>query len=28
FDANNYPLIVVKQGMKKGNPVWTWGGTD
>ena len=28
FDPNNYPLIVLKQGMKIGNPVWTWGGTD
>jgi hypothetical protein len=28
YDANNYPLIVLKQGIKKGNPVWTWGGTD
>ncbi len=28
FDPNDYPLIVLKQGMKTGNPVWTWGGTD
>jgi hypothetical protein len=28
FDPNQYPLIVLKQGIKKGNPVWTWGGTD
>jgi hypothetical protein len=28
FDPNNYPLIILKQGMKIGNPVWTWGGTD
>jgi len=28
FDPNDYPLIVLKQGMKIGNPVWTWGGTD
>ena len=28
FDPNNYPLMVIKQGMKIGNPVWTWGGTD
>ncbi|MBD2693234.1 hypothetical protein [Anabaena catenula] len=27
-DPNEYPLIVLKQGIKKGNPVWTWGGTD
>jgi hypothetical protein len=27
-DPNEYPLIVLKQGMKKGNPLWTWGGTD
>jgi hypothetical protein len=27
-DPNNYPLIVLKQGMKNGNPIWTWGGTD
>ncbi|MEA5554780.1 hypothetical protein VB713_28045 [Anabaena cylindrica UHCC 0172] len=28
YDANDYPLVVVKQGIKNGNPVWTWGGTD
>jgi hypothetical protein len=28
FDPNNYPLIVLKQGIKIGNPTWTWGGTD
>jgi hypothetical protein len=28
YDANDYPLVVVKQGIKQGNPFWTWAGTD
>jgi hypothetical protein len=28
FDANDYPLVVLKQSLKNGNPTWTWGGTD
>jgi hypothetical protein len=28
FDANGYPLVVVKNSLKNGNPTWTWGGTD
>jgi hypothetical protein len=27
-DPNNYPLIVLKKGLKNGNPIWTWGGSD
>jgi hypothetical protein len=27
-DPNNYPLILLKKGIKNGNPSWTWGGTD
>lgn len=28
FDPNNYPLVVLKSSLKKGNPAWTWGGSD
>ena len=28
YDPNDYPLVVLKQGIKNGNPTWTWGGTD
>jgi hypothetical protein len=28
FDANNYPLVVLKRGVKNSNPTWTWGGSD
>jgi hypothetical protein len=28
FDPNDYPLVVLKQSLKTGNPTWTWGGTD
>jgi hypothetical protein len=27
-DANNYPLTVVKKGVKNGNATWTWAGSD
>lgn len=27
-DPNNYPLVVLKNSFKNGNPTWTWGGTD
>jgi hypothetical protein len=27
-DPNNYPLTVLKQGIKNGNATWTWGGSD
>lgn len=27
-DPNDYPLIVLKNSIKNGNPSWTWGGTD
>ncbi|MEH2332457.1 hypothetical protein [Nostoc sp.] len=27
-DANDYPLVVLKNRLKNGNPTWTWGGTD
>ncbi|MEH2251838.1 hypothetical protein [Nostoc sp.] len=28
FDPNDYPLVVLKNSLKNGNPAWTWGGTD
>ncbi len=28
YDSNDYPLVVLKKGIKNGNPTWTWGGTD
>lgn len=28
YDANDYPLIVLKKSLNNGNPVWSWGGTD
>lgn len=28
YDPNEYPLVVLKKGIKNGNPTWTWGGTD
>ncbi|BAT51619.1 hypothetical protein NOS3756_05450 [Nostoc sp. NIES-3756] len=28
FDPNNYPLVVLKNSFKNGNPTWTWGGSD
>ncbi|MEH2423123.1 MAG: hypothetical protein V7K48_20085 [Nostoc sp.] len=28
FDPNDYPLVVLKNSLKNGNPTWTWGGTD
>ena len=28
YDPNDYPLVVLKKGIKNGNPTWTWGGTD
>ena len=27
-DANDYPLEVLKNSLKNGNPAWTCGGTD
>lgn len=27
-DPNDYPLVVLKKGVKNGNATWTWGGTD
>ncbi|MBD2525858.1 hypothetical protein [Nostoc sp. FACHB-133] len=27
-DPNNYPLIVLNNSFKNGNPAWTWGGSD
>ncbi|WP_414754977.1 hypothetical protein [Anabaena sp. CCY 9910] len=28
FDPNNYPLVVLKNSLKNGNPAWSWGGSD
>lgn len=28
FDPNDFPLIVVNKGLKNGNAVWSWGGSD
>jgi hypothetical protein len=27
-DPNDYPLVVLKNSFKNGNPAWTWGGSD
>ncbi|MHC5852380.1 hypothetical protein [uncultured Nostoc sp.] len=27
-DPNNYPLVVLNNSFKNGNPTWTWGGSD
>ncbi|MBN3898615.1 MAG: hypothetical protein HWQ41_26100 [Nostoc sp. NOS(2021)] len=27
-DPNNYPLVVLNNSFKNGNPAWTWGGSD
>jgi len=27
-DPNNYPLVVLKNSLKNGNPAWSWGGSD
>jgi len=27
-DANNYTTSIVKKGVRVGNPVWSWSGTD
>ncbi|MBD2344380.1 hypothetical protein [Anabaena subtropica] len=28
FDPNDYPLVVLNNSLKNGNPAWTWGGSD
>ncbi|MBD2502419.1 hypothetical protein H6G83_17685 [Anabaena azotica FACHB-119] len=28
FDPNDYPLVVLKNSLRNGNPVWAWGGSD
>lgn len=28
FDPNAYPLVVLENSLKNGNPAWTWGGSD
>lgn len=27
-DANGFTSVILFQGMREGNPRWTWGGTD
>ena len=27
-DANGFTSVIIYQGMREGNPRWTWGGTD
>ena len=27
-DANGFTAVILYQGMREGNPRWTWGGTD
>jgi hypothetical protein len=27
-DANNFTTVILKKNIVKGNPRWTWGGTD
>jgi hypothetical protein len=27
-DANDYTTVILKKDIVKGNPRWTWGGTD
>ena len=27
-DANGFTSVIIFQGMREGNPRWTWGGTD
>jgi hypothetical protein len=27
-DANNFTTVILKKDIVKGNPRWTWGGTD
>ncbi|MGB7084670.1 MAG: hypothetical protein WBD47_03890 [Phormidesmis sp.] len=27
-DANGFTTVIIYQGMRDGNPRWTWGGTD
>ncbi|MEA5466497.1 hypothetical protein [Leptothoe sp. PORK10 BA2] len=27
-DANGFTSVILYQGMREGNPRWTWGGTD
>ncbi len=27
-DANRLTSVILKKGVKDGNPIWTWGGTD
>jgi hypothetical protein len=28
FDPNETTTTILKQGVKDGNPIWAWGGTD
>jgi hypothetical protein len=27
-DANSLTTVIIKQDVKNGNPIWSWGGTD
>jgi hypothetical protein len=27
-DANGFTAVILYQGLREGNPRWTWGGTD
>ncbi len=27
-DANSLTTVIIKQDIKNGNPIWSWGGTD